>query len=115
MDGMALIGADGFGDVVDRHNQVERILSGHLHRPVTRRFRHTVAQTCPSIAVQLELDLRPQEGVGLTKEPILCLLHYWDGDDGLVTHTSYIGDYETRTVFDGKEWKIADNLWEATS
>ncbi|MCG8693893.1 MAG: phosphodiesterase [Minwuiales bacterium] len=109
MDETILVGADGLGDLIGRHNHVERILCGHLHRPITRRFHGTVALTCPSTAVQLELDLRPDDKLGLAKEPAACLLHYWDDDGGLVTHTSYVGKFETRTVFDGQNWITTEN------
>lgn len=115
MDGMPLLGADGFGEVIGNHSQVESILCGHLHRPIVQRFHGSVALTCPSTAVQLQLDLRPEEHLGLAREPIACLQHYWDGDGGLVTHTSYIEEFERRTVFDGQDWTITENLWEAAS
>ena len=48
--------------------QVERIVAGHLHRPITRRFAGTVASTCPSTAHQIALDL-PTQSVA---EEALC-------------------------------------------
>lgn len=94
MDGMSLDGSGALADVVSRHPQVERILCGHLHRPIVRRFAGTVASTCPSTAHQVELDLRPAGRLAIVAEPPACQLHLWDAAaGGLVSHTSYINSY----------------------
>jgi 3',5'-cyclic AMP phosphodiesterase CpdA len=89
MDAMGLEDAPALAEVVARHPRVERIVCGHLHRPITRRFAGTVVTTCPSTAPQVALDLRPGAPVSLVSEPIACQLHLWTGG-GLVTHTSYV-------------------------
>lgn len=89
MDAMGLEDAAALAEVVERHPQVERIVCGHLHRPITRRFAGTVVTTCPSVAPQVALELRSGAPVSLVSEPIACQLHLW-ADGGLVTHTSYI-------------------------
>jgi 3',5'-cyclic AMP phosphodiesterase CpdA len=92
MDGMGLDGGDSLAGVISRHHNVERILCGHVHRSITRRFAGTIASTCPSTAHQVELDLREQGGLAVIAEPPACALHTWKGG-GLVSHLSYIGDY----------------------
>ena len=92
MDGMGLEGGDRLEQVIAGHSNVERILCGHVHRPITRRFGGTIASTCPSTAHQVELDLRERGGLAVIAEPPACALHTWNGD-GLVSHLSYIGDY----------------------
>ena len=101
MDEAAFVGRAGLGHVLARHDHVEHLLCGHLHRSISRRFHGTVATTCPSTAFQLTLDLRPRKRLGLAREPAACLLHYWAGDGGIVTHTSLIGTTEDRLLFDG--------------
>ena len=59
MDGMGLDGAEGFGAVIRRHSQVERIVCGHLHRSIVRRFAGTVACRSPATARQRALGLPP--------------------------------------------------------
>ena len=60
-DGAAgLGGADSFGDIVARHPEIERIVCGHLHRPIEARWRGTVASTAPATAHQLG----PRPGTG---------------------------------------------------
>jgi 3',5'-cyclic AMP phosphodiesterase CpdA len=106
MDGMGLDGIDAFAAVIRRHPQVERIVCGHLHRPIVRRFAGTVAYTCPSTAHQIALDLPPAQRLAAVMEPPACLLHLWLGEAaGLVSHLSLIGDrHPPLTVFDGQRW-----------
>jgi 3',5'-cyclic AMP phosphodiesterase CpdA len=91
MDAWKLRNSEAFGEVVVRHPQIERIVCGHLHRPVSWRWKGTLVSTCPSTAHQFGLDIgetpRPIRMVG---EPPCCHLHVWRQGQGLVTHTSYI-------------------------
>ena len=109
MDGMGLDGIEALASVIHRHPQVERIVAGHVHRPIVRRFAGTVACTCPATAHQVALDLPPQARLALVMEPPACMLHVWLGEQqGLVTHVSLIGaHYPAFTVFDGSRW-LAD-------
>lgn len=93
MDKAGLRNREGFATVVARHPQVERILCGHLHRAIDRRFAGTVAGTAPSTAHQMRLDLRPgSTSLRFMFEPAGYQLHLWR-DGGLVTHTAFIGDW----------------------
>ena len=91
-DGMGLIGADAFGAIIARHPQVERIVCGHLHRPIESRWYGTLARTASSTVHQFALDLATG---GLTRvlEPAAVDLHVWLPGQGLVSHTSFIGDF----------------------
>jgi hypothetical protein len=53
MDRIGLDGADALAAIIARHSQVERVIAGHLHWPITVRFAGTVASTCPSPLHQL--------------------------------------------------------------
>lgn len=94
MDKVALDGASvaALGEVVARHPQVERVIAGHLHRPITARFAGTVASTCPSPAHQVALDLAADAKDDFILEPPAYQLHWWSGRQ-LVTHTAYVGDF----------------------
>ena len=50
MDNFGLDNAARLAEIVVRHPQIERILCGHLHRTIERRFAGTVAGTAPSTA-----------------------------------------------------------------
>ena len=92
--------------MIRRHPQVERIVCGHLHRSIVRRFAGTVACTGPATAHQLALDLGSVPRLATVMEPPACLLHFWMGAEGLVSHLSVIGDRHVPfTVFDGREWQ----------
>jgi 3',5'-cyclic-AMP phosphodiesterase len=93
MDRLGLDNADAFGAVVRGHAHVEAILCGHLHRPIQTRWNGTIAMTSPSTAHQVVLDLRPGGASAFAMEPPACLLHLWRPDAGVITHTSYIGEF----------------------
>ena len=93
MDRAGLADSAGFAEIIRRHPQVQRILCGHLHRPIESRFAGTVAGTAPSTAHQIVLDLRPEARLSFALEPPGYQLHYWHEGIGLVTHTAAIGDW----------------------
>jgi len=93
MDRIGLEGADALAQVIERHPQVERILCGHLHRPIQYRFAGTIASTSPSPAHQVALDLSPQAASDFKMEPPAFQLHAWRAGMGIVSHTAYIGDF----------------------
>jgi 3',5'-cyclic AMP phosphodiesterase CpdA len=105
MDAMGLDGIEALAAVIRRHPQVERIVAGHIHRPIVRRFAGTVACTCPATAHQVALDLPPEARLAMVMEPPACMLHAWLGEEqGLVSHVSAIGRHPALTVFDGVRW-----------
>lgn len=93
MDSYGLRDPAALAAIVARHPQVERILCGHLHRAIDRRFAGTVAGTAPATAHQLPLDLRPDGPVQFNFEPPGYQLHLWRDGEGLVTHTGVFGDW----------------------
>jgi hypothetical protein len=88
----AVAGSQALAQVIARHPQVERVIAGHLHRPITVRFAGTVASTCPSPAHQVALDLAPDAADNYVLEPPGYQLHWWSGQQ-LVSHTAYVGEY----------------------
>jgi 3',5'-cyclic AMP phosphodiesterase CpdA len=92
MDRAGLRGIDAFAAVIGRHSQVERILCGHLHRAIDRRFAGTIAGTAPSTAHQMHLDIHPGAPLRMVFEPPGYRLHLWR-DGGLITHTAVFGDW----------------------
>lgn len=93
MDRLGLVNSEGLAAVIRRHPHVERVISGHLHRPITCRFAGTVASVCPSPAHLVALDLAPDAPDDFVLEPPGFQLHVQTAS-GLVTHTAYIGDFE---------------------
>jgi Icc protein len=92
MDEHGLDNAAGLAEIVARHPQIERILCGHLHRAIDRRFAGTVAGTAPSTAHQVRLNLIPDARISFIFEPPGYQLHLWQ-DGGLITHTAVLGTW----------------------
>ncbi len=90
MDGINLREADRFAAVLARHEQVQRIICGHHHRPITASFGHAIASICPSVAHQTELDLSPDAPSAFLLEPPQFQLHLWSPSHGFVTHTAMV-------------------------
>jgi Icc protein len=93
MDRAGLRGTDAFAAIIGRHPQVERILCGHLHRAIDRRFAGTIAGTAPSTAHQIHLDIRSGAPLTMMFEPPGYQLHLWRDGAGLVSHTAVFGDW----------------------
>lgn len=96
MDEIALNAADAraLAAIVGRHPNVERVICGHLHRPIHTRFAGTIASTAPSPAHQVALDLSPQGPSAFVMEPPAFTLHEWHPDAGLVSHHGYLEAYD---------------------
>ena len=93
MDKIGLQGSEDLERVIARHPQVERVLCGHLHRPIQFRFAGTIASTSPSPAHQVALNLAPDAASAFKMEPPAFQLHAWRKGVGVVSHTAYIGDF----------------------
>ena len=93
MDAINCTNSAALGAVVARNPQIERIICGHIHRPICLRWHGTVVTTAPGTAHQVALDVDPEAPISWILEPPACHLHHWRPEDGLVTHVSYIGDY----------------------
>ena len=93
MDRIGLSGGAALAEVIRRHPQVERVLCGHLHRPIQVRFAGTIACTAPSPAHQVALDLAPDAASQFELEPPAFQLHALVPGAGVVTHTGYVGSF----------------------
>jgi 3',5'-cyclic AMP phosphodiesterase CpdA len=94
MDKMRLADPQALENVIARHPQVERVVSGHLHRTIIKRFGGTVASTSPSPSHQVALDLADDAESRFVMEPPGFQLHLWREGEGIVSHTVAIGDFE---------------------
>jgi 3',5'-cyclic AMP phosphodiesterase CpdA len=93
MDRINLRDAAAFTSIIAKHRQVERIISGHHHRPIMTRVAHAIASISPSVAHQVELELNPHAAGAFLFEPPAFQLHRWTEADGIVTHTAYVESY----------------------
>jgi 3',5'-cyclic AMP phosphodiesterase CpdA len=92
MDWSMLRDAEALAAAIRDHPQVERVLVGHVHRPIQTRFAGTIAQTCPGVAHQVKLTLGEGRGPWIM-EPPGFLLHRWTAEGDLVTHQVPIGEF----------------------
>lgn len=90
MDQIALMeGREGFTAVISRHPQVERVLTGHHHRPIQARFAGTIVQIAPSVAHQVAFDLSENGPSAFVMEPGAFLVHTMV-DGVVVSHQAYV-------------------------
>jgi len=76
--------------LIAQHPNVERVLCGHVHRPMFVRFGGTIASAVPAPAHQVTLDLVPDAPSTFTLEPPAFALHRYDEHSGIVTHHAYV-------------------------
>jgi 3',5'-cyclic AMP phosphodiesterase CpdA len=93
MDRVRLANPRELEQVIARHSQVERVISGHLHRAIVTRFGGTIATTCPSPSHQVALDLADDAASQFVMEPPAFQLHLWLEGKGVITHTAAIGEF----------------------
>jgi 3',5'-cyclic AMP phosphodiesterase CpdA len=99
MDSLNCENSSALGEIVARHPQIQRVICGHIHRPICLGWNGTVVTSAPATAHQVTLDFREDSGASWIMEPPACHLHYWHPANGLVTHLSYIGDYGPPTPY----------------
>jgi hypothetical protein len=93
MDSINCDNSAALGALVAQHQQIERIVCGHVHRFMQLRFGGTVLCTSPSTTTAIALRLKPDATPASHIEPPACLLHHWRPEVGLVTHLSPIGSF----------------------
>ncbi len=80
--------------IVSRYPNVERVICGHVHRPIFTRFAGTIASAVPAPAHQVALDLRENAPSAFRLEPPAFALHQYDPETGVVTHHAYVDEGE---------------------
>ncbi|GMG83087.1 phosphodiesterase [Paralimibaculum aggregatum] len=93
MDRIGCRNGDALAAVIGRHAHVERVISGHAHRPIQARWAGTLGLIAPSVAHQVALGFADAALPHWILEPPALLLHRWSVNGGLVTHTVYVDDY----------------------
>jgi Icc protein len=93
MDPMMCRSAPTFANLIAGHPEIERIATGHYHRPIVVRWAGTVGFVAPSTAHQVALDMREGEPTRLVLEPPGFALHVYRAGVGMVSHVVPIGDF----------------------
>jgi 3',5'-cyclic AMP phosphodiesterase CpdA len=95
MDQAGFIGVDAFTEVISAH-RIDRVLCGHLHRPMSAVVGGHLAEVGPSTAVHIELDLVAGAPRRVILDPIGYRLLAISSDDAehvdwtVVGHTRYV-------------------------
>ena len=108
MDCVGLGGARELESIVRSHPNVQLVLAGHLHRPITTNWGSTVVSTAPSTTHQVVCNLHPDSLPAVAAEPPMLQLHWWTGD-AFVSHTTVFESTAARIEFSSV---VPD--WEAT-
>jgi 3',5'-cyclic-AMP phosphodiesterase len=90
MDRIHLRDTAALGEVLARHSQVERILTGHHHRAIVGRLGSAIVLVAPAVVHQSWLDLTPTGMDAMVLEPPAFLLHQLQPDGGIASHTAYV-------------------------
>ncbi len=99
---------DELGALVKRHDQVFRILCGHVHRAIQLQWHGVTASIAPSSSHSVALDLRPDGPSQFFVEPPSVQLHYWREDTGLISHLSVIGEFDGPYPFFDAQGRLID-------
>lgn len=85
-----------FASIVSSYNNIVHIISGHIHRPIFKRFAGTTLSIASAVGPQVKLDLSkidsgtPDGRVLLEHERPGYALHHWDGK-AITTHNVVVG------------------------
>jgi 3',5'-cyclic AMP phosphodiesterase CpdA len=93
LDAYRCFGADRLAACIARAPGVERVLCGHVHRLMQKRFGGTLLCTAPSTTTAIALRIDPAAEPASFIEPPGLLLHDWRDPHGLLTHYLPIGEF----------------------
>lgn len=85
--------------VIEKFDNVLRVLFGHVHRLMMAPFGGSLAVSCPSTASQIALRTHPDASPGSFMEPPGILLHALRLNEASLTHFSPIGDFGPEMKF----------------
>lgn len=108
MDVQNCQGGAVLGALIERHPQVIRVLCGHVHRAIQLHWHGVTASIAPSPSHSVAYDLREDASHDFKLEPPTCEIHYWREDTGLISHLTFIEDYEGPYPFCGEDGQYLD-------
>jgi len=90
MDSINCENGDKMAEIIAAYTNIERVLCGHVHRPITVDWAGTIGTVAPSAAILLELNLNeiPPEVIipWSVQEAPGFMLHSWDEKNGTISH-----------------------------
>lgn len=101
MDRIGLRTGPALEALIERHaGSIERIVCGHVHRPIFYRWQGVPVSVTPGVAHQVVLGLDDREPA-FNLEPPGFHLHRWTEAEGLVTHHVHLGSFPGPFTFSG--------------
>jgi len=94
------IGAAQLASMIDKYDNIERILCGHIHLVTHTRWHGTIVSTAPSMGMQLDFDMTMTRPSMFYLSPPAYLLHHWTPQKNLVTHTITVQDIDGPYLFE---------------
>ena len=97
MDRQNLRNADELAFIVRRHQRVQIVATGHIHRATLTMFAGVPCTICPAPNHAVDLDLAKLRAPSFRIEPPALHLHTWFAGEGfgqLVTHQVPIGEFD---------------------
>jgi 3',5'-cyclic-AMP phosphodiesterase len=109
MDRQNLFNADGLAAIVRRHQRVQLVATGHVHRATLTMFAGRPCTICPAPNHAVDLDLGHLREPSFKVEPPAFHLHTWSpGEEfgSVVTHQVPIGEFDGPHPFFGPDGKL---------
>jgi 3',5'-cyclic-AMP phosphodiesterase len=109
MDRQNLLDSGELAPIVRRHQRVQRIAAGHVHRATLTMFAGVPTTICPAPNHAVDLDLAELREPSFKVEPPAFHLHTWFPGEGfgcVVTHQVPIGTFEGPHPFFGPDGKL---------
>ncbi|MEM8852680.1 MAG: phosphodiesterase [Pseudomonadota bacterium] len=98
MDAIGLTDRDAFAAVVAKHDNVKRIVCGHVHRTIVGSVGCVPAIAVPGVAHQVMMALDGSSDARLVMEPPAYAIHDVSAD-GAASHVGYVDDYGAPASF----------------
>ncbi|MBL4902718.1 MAG: phosphodiesterase [Desulfocapsa sp.] len=86
------IGVGKLGDLIKKHQNIKRILCGHIHMSAHLEWYGTVISVAPSMGLEIVLDLTLKRPSEFTMEAPAYQLHYLTPENNLVSHLITVKD-----------------------
>jgi 3',5'-cyclic AMP phosphodiesterase CpdA len=96
-DKLGFDGGEAFAHIISQAPQVERLICGHIHRPISVKFAGTTGTVAPASCYTYEFALEDPQAFVATREPPGFQVHVWT-EETLLTHTVPIGDFFERQL-----------------